>query len=278
MSAAFIRAAALARGTDVRGAAVELRARAGLDATDWASLPCFVGSSSQNIGAVEDDPGAPLAPPLDFARELGRAFGVSGRVLSTTSGCTSGLTALQLALDLLHAGAFSHALVLGVELPNRLTLAGFAALGLVPGMTLGHALGALVVSREGRWRIASLAWAHDAGVLAGAAPDQGAILRAIRGALSAARWTPADVELVKLQATGIAQGDEAEAQALRAVFAPVPRGLSLKGELGHTLGASGPAELALLLEKLEPRSERRVLFNLSGFGGQVASLALERSA
>jgi 3-oxoacyl-[acyl-carrier-protein] synthase-1 len=278
MSGAFIRATALVRGTDIRMAASELRARAGLDPTEWAGLPCFVGSSSQNIGAVEDDAAAPLAPPLEFAQQLARSFGVCGRVLSTTSGCTSGLTALQLALDLLHAGAYSHALVLGVEFPNRLTLAGFTALGLVPGMTLGHALGALVVSREGRWRIASLAWALDVAVLSGAAPDQETILRAMHGALSAARWKPADVDLVKLQATGIAESDEAETRALAALFSPMPRSLSLKGELGHTLGASGPAELALLLEKLEPRNELRVLFNLSGFGGQVASLALERSA
>jgi len=184
--------------------------------------------------------------------------------------------ALQLALDLLRAGAFAHALVLGVEFRNRLTLAGFTGLGLVPGMTLSEALGAVLVSREGPWRIGSLAWALDGSVLAGAAADRATILRAVRGALSAAAWQPGDVELVKLQATGIPESDEAERQALNAVFAPVPKCISLKGELGHTLGASGPAELALLLERLG--AERRVLFNLSGFGGQVASLALERAA
>ena len=75
--------------------------------------------------------------------------------------------------------------------------------------------------------------------------------------------------------------------------------MSFKGAIGHTLGASGPAELALLLAALargrvpatsgfrhadpevglEPRaadgsSVRRVLFNLAGFGGHVASFAL----
>jgi 3-oxoacyl-[acyl-carrier-protein] synthase-1 len=108
--------------------------------------------------------------------------------------------------------------------------------------------------------------------------------------------------LLKLQAGGSPSGDLAEARALRDVFARLPRHLvSFKGAIGHTLGASGPAELALLLEALaqdrvpptagferldpeigfEPRggdgsSVQRVLFNLAGFGGHVACLALAR--
>ena len=82
----------------------------------------------------------------------------------------------------------------------------------------------------------------------------------------------------------------------------MPRSVSLKGALGHTLGASGPAELALLLASLargrvpatwgfskpddalgfapsggNAQGVRRVLFNLSGFGGSVMSLALENA-
>jgi hypothetical protein len=74
--------------------------------------------------------------------------------------------------------------------------------------------------------------------------------------------------------------------------------VSFKGAIGHTLGASGSTELALLLDAmrgrvpptgfphldpelgLEPRRRRplgrRVLFNLAGFGGHVACLALEK--
>jgi 3-oxoacyl-[acyl-carrier-protein] synthase-1 len=253
-----------------------LRARAGLGAAEWACLPCLVGSSSHAIGLVENDSHAELAPPIEFARGLARAFEVSGAVLSTSSACTSGLAALQLALDLMRAGAFRHALVLGAELSNRLTLAGFTGLGLVPGMKLGEALGAVVVSREGPWRIASLAWQLDLASLTGVSPDGHTLARAMRDALAAAGWSVADVDLVKL-ASGNAENDQAEARALSAVFAPLPRSISLKGELGHTLGASGPAELALLLETLAGGRERRVLFNLAGFGGSVASMALERA-
>jgi 3-oxoacyl-[acyl-carrier-protein] synthase-1 len=124
----------------------------------------------------------------------------------------------------------------------------------------------------------------------------------MRAAMAGAHWESAAVDLIKLQSGGGALADSAEAKAVRALFAPVPRVMSLKGALGHTLGASGPAELALLLASLacgrvpatwgfakpdeelglapsggDARGLRRVLFNLSGFGGSVMSLALEKA-
>jgi 3-oxoacyl-[acyl-carrier-protein] synthase-1 len=124
----------------------------------------------------------------------------------------------------------------------------------------------------------------------------------MRAALAEARWNAAEVDVVKLQAGGSPAGDLAEARALRAIFGTPPRLVSFKGAIGHTLGASGPAELALLLDSLargrvpptagfsqpdpelglvpsggEAKSVRRVLFNLAGFGGSVASVALERA-
>ena len=142
----------------------------------------------------------------------------------------------------------------------------------------------------------------DAASLTGPAPNGEVIADTMRAALRKARWTSAAVDLIKLQAGGGRLGDLAEARAIRELFAPPPRTLSLKGALGHTLGASGPAELALTLANLargrvpatwgfatpddelglipsgsDAKDVRRVLFNLSGFGGNVMSLALEKA-
>src|SRR2546429_9664693 len=126
--------------------------------------------------------------------------------------------------------------------------------------------------------------------------------KTMRAAMAGARWESAAVDLIKLQSGGGPLADLAEANAVRELFSPVPRSVSLKGALGHTLGASGPAELALLLASLargrvpatwgfaeadgerglapsggDAQGVRRVLFNLSGFGGSVMSLALEKA-
>ena len=253
----FIRAASLD--------ASKLREQSGLAAAHWKALPCIVGSSSHAIGQVENDAAPRIPPALEFAHALARSFGVAGPVLLTSSACTSGLTAVQLALDLLEVGAFAQALVLGAELPNRLTAAGFRSLGL--DLKLGSAVGALVVSREGPWRIAALAWRTDPGNLTAVGAQ--AIQAAMEEALSRAGWRAADVDLVKLQA----ENDPAEQHALNQIFSSIPRSVSFRSSIGHTLGASGPVELVLATR----RPERRILFNLSGFGGQVGSMALERA-
>jgi 3-oxoacyl-[acyl-carrier-protein] synthase-1 len=322
----FVRAAALAdalpaggdwmqRAETIAGAvAVALRAQAGLANGEWRQMPCFVGSSSHFIGAIEDQSDPVLDPPVEFARRLAGCFGAAGRAVSVDTACTSGITALGLAADMIAAGKCDHALVLGVELSNRLSRAGFAALGLLSpsvarpcdrrrdGLVLGEAFAALLVSRSGPWRVVANASAIDPAGLAAPAPNEQVMARAMRAALAEARWRAADVDLVKLQAGGSPTGDLAEARALRAIFGTPPRLVSFKGAIGHTLGASGPAELALLLDALargrvpptqgfaqtdpelglapaggEASSVRRVLFNLAGFGGSVASVALERA-
>jgi 3-oxoacyl-[acyl-carrier-protein] synthase I len=301
-------------GLVARAVAQGLRRKAALPADEWERLPCIVGSSSHDIGARENDSDPALQPPLAFARALAQSFGVRGPVIAASSACTSGLTALQVALDLMAAGAFRHALVLGVELANRLTVAGFAGLELLSaraarpcdrgrdGLVLGEALGAVLLSGSGPWRIASLASGMDASSLTGPAPDGEVMAQTMRAALSGARWAAAEVDLVKLQAAGSPLADLSEARALRALFPELPQTVSLKGAIGHTLGASGPAELALLLGALDhglvpatwgfatPDPElgltpsagdagavRRVLFNLSGFGGNVCAMTLERA-
>ncbi|MBR5680223.1 MAG: beta-ketoacyl-[Clostridia bacterium] len=48
--------------------------------------------------------------------------------------------------------------------------------------------------------------------------------------------------------TSTIQGDAAEAAAIREVFGDSVPVSSLKGHLGHTLGASGPLEMAAVFE------------------------------
>jgi 3-oxoacyl-[acyl-carrier-protein] synthase-1 len=301
----------LARAESIaRAVAAKLRTQA-----DFAeNVPCFVGSSSHLIGALETQEHPVFEPPAKFARRLAGCFGAAGAVISVDTACTSGITALGLAADMIEAGGCDHALVLGVELSNRLSHAGFAALSLLSsgaarpcdlqrdGLVLGEAFAALLVSRSGPWRVAANASAIDPAGLAAPAPNEQVMAKAMLAALAEARWRAADVDLVKLQAGGSPTGDLAEARALRAVFNAPPRLVSFKGAIGHTLGASGPAELALLLAALargrvpategfaqpdpalglapsggEASAVRRVLFNLAGFGGSVASVALERA-
>jgi 3-oxoacyl-[acyl-carrier-protein] synthase II len=78
--------------------------------------------------------------------------------------------------------------------------------------------------------------------------DDVSMINCMKTALDCAQLSPGDIGYVNAHATGTPQGDAAEARAIAAVFddkAPVS---SLKGNMGHTLGGSGPIELAATIE------------------------------
>ncbi|MBL8404874.1 MAG: hypothetical protein JNL16_10080 [Dechloromonas sp.] len=282
------------------------------------NTPLFVASSSFQIGLFEQC-GAPFNMPVgsaSFSRQIADWMALSGPRTSFSTACTSGFSAIDAAATLISAGLIDDAIVLGIELANNSTLAGFAAMELLSrtacrpfdarrdGLVLGEAVAAIKLSAAaGPWKIAGVANGLDAYSTTGPDPEGGPIAGVISDCLRAAGTHPADIELIKLQAAGSPGSDLAEANALRQVFTEaMPPLMSLKPALGHTLGASGIAELATLLASLDAgqipatanyedldadiglaptavRSNadvRRALLNLIGFGGGLASLVVER--
>ncbi len=280
--------------------------------------PLFVASSSFQIGHFEQ-----VGPPFDlppaaasFSRDIGRWLALDGARYSFSNACISSFSALEAARSLIAAGLFDEAVVLGFELANDSTLAGFAAMELLSrttsrpfdarrdGMVLGEAVAAVRLSaRAATWRIAGLCTGLDGHSTTGPDPDGCRIAEVAGISLADADLKAADIELVKLQASGSPGTDLAEANALHSIFGRhMPPLLSLKSALGHTLGASGMSELVTLLACLDadripatsgfarldpeialnPMVERstahveRALLNLIGFGGGLASLVVER--
>lgn len=273
--------------------------------------PLFVASSSLDIGHMEHEKddrrlGGDL---LDFAEIVAGALAWRGPVFTVSTACTSALNAILAASELLRGGGAEEALVLGAEPDNRFTVAGFGAMQLLSpegarpfgagrdGLVLGEAFAALQLrTRPARWRIAGGANIVDGSNPAG--NEAGAVRAVCEAALAQAGLRPRDIGLVKVQAAGSPGNDAVEAQALRALFDPLPPLVSFKTAIGHTLGASGAAELALLtgcvahgawpvathapdealglaLSASAPRGLRHVLFNVLGFGGGHAALVLE---
>lgn len=275
--------------------------------------PLYLASSSLNVGALEN--GAPfLADCHAFSALVANWLDWRGPVLWLSTACTSSLNALSSAQRRIQTGRADAALILGVELANRYSAAGFGALQLLDpqaprplaaeraGLVLGEAVAALHLSRRpGRWRIAGGANLIDGSNPAGAAPST--LHRVLRRALDEAGLSPADIDLIKLQAAGSPHNDAVEVAALAEIFTPLPPLLTLKTLLGHTLGASGAAEIALLTRCLEsgqwpappairpdpalcptqplvladraPARVRFLLANVLGFGGGHACALLE---
>ncbi|HEX3141273.1 MAG TPA: beta-ketoacyl synthase N-terminal-like domain-containing protein [Rhizobacter sp.] len=271
------------------------------------SGPLFVASSSLDIGLLEDHIEC-YDSHASFADTVATWIDWRGPVFTISTACTSALNALLSARTLIRHGQADHALVLGLELRNRVTPGGFAGMQLLSptsalpfgaqrnGLVLGEAVAALHLSSQpARWRIAGGANVVDGRDPAGPVPQ--AVVAMCEQALADAALQPHDIALIKPQAAGGVASDATEALALRQVFAPLPALVSLKAALGHTLGAAGAAELALLTACLEagvwppvdyPQdaalaaplascapAARHLLASILGFGGGHSAVVLE---
>jgi 3-oxoacyl-[acyl-carrier-protein] synthase II len=193
-----------------------------------------------------------------------------GTVLSAA--CTSSAAALARAAALIRAGQADSVLIVACDAVTEFVYAGFASLmALDPlparpfdrqraGLTVGEAAAvALVMSeerarREGRPLLGTIAgWglSDDANHMTGPSRDSAGLIRAIGQALIAAGATAADIGLIGAHGTGTRYNDEMEMRAFRSVFAaPVPT-WSVKGAIGHTMGAAGLVETLVALRALK---------------------------
>ena len=80
--------------------------------------------------------------------------------------------------------------------------------------------------------------------------DASAIVRCLELVYKDAGSVPDQTDYISAHATSTVQGDREEAAALREVFGDAVPVSSLKGHLGHTLGASGAIELIAALEMM----------------------------
>lgn len=193
-------------------------------------------------------------------RRIANALGATGPVLTASTACTSGATAISIAADQVRSGRVRAAVAFGTDALCRTTTHGFASLGLHSavgcrpfdidrdGMCLGEGAAALLIERadDARARgarplavILGTGNTQDAHHLSTPDPSGGGAIRAMRRAL--ADIDPADVGYVNAHGTGTVLNDAMEQLALGSV---VPRAAvsSTKGATGHTLGAAGALE------------------------------------
>lgn len=272
------------------------------------NVPLFVASSSLDIGAIETGVVRP-EDSYDFAEEIAGWLDWTGPVYLVSSGCTSSLQALLSASKLISLGSVNDAVVLGVELANRFSVSGFAAMQLLTpgkpkplglnrdGIALGEAVSVLHLSSQpARWHLCGGSHIVDGRDPTGAISQT--VTQMCEQALAASGLETSDIDLIKLQAAGSPVNDVNELTGLAAAFESLPPLVTLKAAIGHTLGASGAAEIALLTACLEaniwphpdypldpdlraglaharPESVRYVLADILGFGGGHTAVVLE---
>jgi 3-oxoacyl-[acyl-carrier-protein] synthase II len=194
-----------------------------------------------------------------------------------SAACASASTAVARAAIMISAGRADCVLVIACDGITEFVFSGFSSLMALDrtasrpfdkgrsGLSLGEAAAyALIMSRnralkEKREIVAEISgWglSDDANHMTGPSRTSDGMIMALERALNSAGCHAEDISFISAHGTGTVYNDQMEMRAYRSVFAkePVPV-YSIKGALGHTLGAAGLVETIIAAKAL---SERRV--------------------
>jgi len=268
-------------GAFALAAADEALADAGLDPerVDPARVGVSLGTTLGGMRIFErwsaagaDSSAAARIPYFAPAVRLARRLGCQGPVATPQLACASATQAIALAADWVRADRADLVLAGGTDLLCRFVVAGFNGLRATSdtarpfdrdrrGLVLGEGAAVIAVedadhaARRGARVLARVLGVGNAGdAVHMTAPDRegrGAV-RAIVAALADAAMAADRVGFVSAHGTGTVYNDAMEAVAIERVFGPgrVPVN-SIKGAIGHTLGAAGAFEAVLCVQAVQ---------------------------
>ncbi len=247
----------------------QLVEQSGLTPEQLQASALLLGSTSLDISVYQPDVNKPLCflPPSDnITSKLANHLGIGGLHFTINTACTASLNALLYGQKLLQLMDYQHVIVVGCEFHNELTVNGFYSLDLISqrgelsafhqqrdGLILGEGVGALLLSAdkpEGpAIELLDGYSSCDSYSLTTTKEDGSHILQVINQALEYAGVSYQQIDLIKVHGTATRNNDDAEFNALAEQFPQTPI-WPLKPFIGHTLGACGVLELAIMYQLL----------------------------
>jgi 3-oxoacyl-[acyl-carrier-protein] synthase II len=203
------------------------------------------------------------------AMNVAQYLGITGYVLATSAACASALQAIGTGFDLIRLGKQDIMLCGGAEGLHPTVVGSFDVLYATSsnynkepkktprpfdskrdGLVCGEGSGVLVLEdyemarNRGAKIYAEIIGYNSCGNGSHVSEsNHEAIVFCIQEALKSAGITFKDIDYINAHATATIQGDKEEANAIRHIFGDSVPVSSLKGYIGHTLGASGAIEL-----------------------------------
>lgn len=201
------------------------------------------------------------------AHALAQRLGARGPVLTVSTACASGATAIGVGADLVRAGLADRVVAGGYDVLCRFVMRGFDALRSLTrervrpfdrrrsGLLLGEAAALVLLAPDDTpgprlGRLLGHASASDGSHIAAPDPDGRGLERAITAALADAGCSPEIVDFVSAHGTGTPLNDRIETAVLKRVLGARAHAIpvnSIKGALGHTMGAAATLEAVMCL-------------------------------
>lgn len=215
--------------------------------------------------------------PHTAAMNVAQYLGITGCVMATSAACASSLQAIGTGYDIIRLGKQDVVLCGGSEELHPTVTASFDLLLATScgynddpqrtprpfdskrdGLVCGEGCGILLLEEYGRaLSRKARVYAEVVGYNTAASGDhvsesnRESIVLCLREAMASAGVSPRDIGYINAHGTATVHGDKVEAQAIREVFGDTVPVSSLKGYVGHTLGASGALELIVSLAMME---------------------------
>jgi 3-oxoacyl-(acyl-carrier-protein) synthase len=188
--------------------------------------------------------------------------------VTISTACASGATALGVGADLLRADRADLVVAGGFDVLCRFVMRGFDALRSLTrervrpfdrrrsGLLLGEGAALVLMARDREvrgprlGRLLGHASTSDGAHIAAPHPEGRGLVAAVRGALAQAGLAPRDVDFVSAHGTGTTLNDRIETVVLKAALGPRAGEIainSIKGGLGHTMGAAATLEAIMCL-------------------------------
>lgn len=244
------------------------------------------------------------------------------RPIIISNACISGVSAFVVARWLMISGSCKNVIVAGCDALCEFITSGFASFKSISpnpckpydamrdGLTLGEAAGAILLTTDkaladqAAIRLAGGAISNDANHISGPSRTGDGLYYAINQAMTEAGVKSSDIGFVNTHGTATRYNDEMESKAVAwAELCDKPLN-SLKGYIGHTLGASGVVETIVCTEELkqgyifgtkgfnesdtphqltlssssQPFENRCCVKTASGFGGCNAAIVLDMAS
>lgn len=209
------------------------------------------------------------------AVNIGVFLGVTGRVITTSSACTSGSQGIGYAYEAVKSGRQTAMIAGGAEELDVTQAAIFDTLYATSvrnheghatprpfdcerdGLVLGEGAGTLIledydhaVARSARLYAEIVGFGTNSDGTHITCPNKDMMQHAMRLALEDAQLPPEAIGYVNAHGTATDQGDVAESHATNAVYGERTPVSSLKSFMGHTLGACGALEAWMSIEMM----------------------------
>ncbi len=199
---------------------------------------------------------------------IGKFFNNPNEVVVLSNACISGVLAINTAAMLINSNQFDNVIVTGGDILSKFVVSGFmsflslSATACKPfdknrdGLSLGEAAGTIVLSKFPTKKKQNIVFkggssANDANHISGPSRTGEGSFIAIKKAMLEAKAKSNEIDHISAHGTATPYNDEMESIALgRHQLENIPVN-SIKGSLGHTLGAAGIIETAILLEEMQ---------------------------